>query len=358
MHARDVMPAGRVVVAAALAAVTACGGGGGYTATLPPAGASGSDKDGTGTGADDGTGQLAQASVKFTTGPSDDRFDEFADQNKQPAYGYGYGGYDEFGGFVYGGDAYGGGMYGGASYANYNPYQWGYGTTVNRPIDYTVQSLADSGAIAGTVSWSSAPAKTTLASPCGEIENPSLRLGAKNEAGGAIVYLESITEGRPLPYGYKPIVVGGLVEKGDCALSPSAQVLSPAPSTLNIYNDEKRDVMIVKSAKAEAITAKLSPGGFKTVSIALGVTSIADEAGKLAPAYVVAPGHPYFAITDDSGKFRISDVVPGSYKLVVWHPPVITGWRDGKPQFGAAVTQTKTVKVTAYGTAKADFTLK
>lgn len=341
------------VVAAIAAVVVGCGGSGTYTAPLAAAGATGSDKNPL---VDDGVGQLAQASVKFTTGPSDERFDEFSDQNKYtpPAYG----GYDEFGGFVYGGDAYGGGMYGGANYANYNPYQWGYGNTVNRQVDYTVQSLADAGAISGTVTWASAPAARTLSSPCGEIDNPSLRLGTHNEAGGAVVYLEQITEGRPLPYGNKPIVVGGLIEKHACALTPAAQVLSPAPATLNIYNDEHRDVVVVKSAKAEPITAKLSPGGFRTVAIGLGVTAISDEAGTLASAYVIAPGHPYFALTDDSGKFKISDVVPGTYKLVVFHPPVITAWRDGKPVSGAPVTITKTIKVTAYGTAKADFVLK
>src|SRR5687768_7174358 len=135
MHARVVMPAGRVVVASSLAAVTACGGGGGYTATLPPAGATGAEN---GIAADDGTGQLAQASVKFTTGPSDERFDEFADSRSVPISNYGY---DEFGGYIYGGDTYGGGLYGGASYANYNPYQWGYGQPANRTVEYAVQNL-------------------------------------------------------------------------------------------------------------------------------------------------------------------------------------------------------------------------
>jgi hypothetical protein len=346
------MRTGRVVVAAALAATTACGGGGGYTATLPPAGSTGAEK---GIAADDGTGQLAQASVKFTTGPSDERFDEFADANRVPISNYGY---DEFGGYVYGGDEYGGGMYGGTNYANYNPYQWGYGQQVNRQVEYTVGNLADAGAITGTVSWASAPAARTLSSPCGEIANPSLRLGAKNEAGGAIVYLEQVTQGRPLPYGNKPLETGGMVEKTPCALRPAAQVVSPAPTVITVFNDENREVVVAKNAKAEPLSVKLSPGGFKQVAIALGVTTIADESGKLAPAHIVAPGHPYFTITDDSGKFKIGDVVPGTYKLVVWHPPVVTAWRDGKPVYGAAVTVSKTVKVTAYGTTKSDVSLK
>lgn len=34
----------------------------------------------------------------------------------------------------------------------------------------------------------------------------------------------------------------------------------------------------------------------------------------------VAVENPYYALTDESGQFTISDIPPGAYKLVVWHP--------------------------------------
>jgi hypothetical protein len=36
----------------------------------------------------------------------------------------------------------------------------------------------------------------------------------------------------------------------------------------------------------------------------------------------VAVTNPYFAKTDDQGRFTLTDVPPGTYKLVVWHPYV------------------------------------
>jgi hypothetical protein len=52
--------------------------------------------------------------------------------------------------------------------------------------------------------------------------------------------------------------------------------------------------------------------------------------------------HPYFAVVDDDGNYKIDGVPAGQYKLVVWHPTL------GE--------QTQEVTVAAKGTAKADFT--
>lgn len=38
----------------------------------------------------------------------------------------------------------------------------------------------------------------------------------------------------------------------------------------------------------------------------------------------LAVDNPYFALTDESGRFEMGDVPPGTYKLVVWHPQART----------------------------------
>ena len=37
-------------------------------------------------------------------------------------------------------------------------------------------------------------------------------------------------------------------------------------------------------------------------------------------SWALAIDTPYYAITDGSGRFTISDVPPGTYRLVAWHP--------------------------------------
>jgi len=58
-------------------------------------------------------------------------------------------------------------------------------------------------------------------------------------------------------------------------------------------------------------------------------------------AYVVVSPTPYFAVTDDSGNYKIKDVPDGSYTVTAWHE--------------GAKNQSKPVTVSGGG--KADFTL-
>jgi plastocyanin len=58
-------------------------------------------------------------------------------------------------------------------------------------------------------------------------------------------------------------------------------------------------------------------------------------------AWIVAVDHPYYAVTDASGKFTIEDVPAGTYTVEYW-----------QEKLG---TQTKQVTVAASGSATADF---
>jgi hypothetical protein len=66
--------------------------------------------------------------------------------------------------------------------------------------------------------------------------------------------------------------------------------------------------------------------------------------------------HPYYAVTDESGKFELSDVPPGEYQLVAWHEgwnvirkeaayDVLTERRVERPMFSPARTWEKNVTV-------------
>jgi plastocyanin len=50
-----------------------------------------------------------------------------------------------------------------------------------------------------------------------------------------------------------------------------------------------------------------------------GVVRVFCEIHSHMSAFILVFAHPYFALTDDGGRYRIERVPPGSYRLVVWH---------------------------------------
>ena len=82
---------------------------------------------------------------------------------------------------------------------------------------------------------------------------------------------------------------------------------------------------------------------------------------------LVAP-HPYYAVTDESGAFELTDVPPGEYEIVAWHEgwqvmgkqaafDVLTEKRVERPIFSDPRTWEKTVSVGQNGTAVVNFVL-
>lgn len=311
-------------------------------ATLAPAG----------TPKDDGSGLLAKASVKFMTSSDEGGFEPDQQGARGGAYGYGY---DSSGGFGYGGEWYGAYGYGGSPYASWTPYM-PY-TPTNRQPEYAIAYSNDGGAIEGRVSWPRPPkVPVTLAAPTGcggaTLDNPSLRLGGSNAVEGAVVYLEKIASGRALtqPYGgLKPATTGGTVEIRGCTLTPRVQIYVPTPGQLLLANGADLAVPLAIEKLGDSgsrVERRLDAGGSRAMPLsATGVYRVTDAAGALAPAWIVAGSHPYYALTDDDGRFRLDDVQPGEYTLVVWHPPVITGVKDGVVQHGEPVVVTKKVVV-------------
>ncbi|MGH8064087.1 MAG: carboxypeptidase-like regulatory domain-containing protein, partial [Candidatus Entotheonellia bacterium] len=74
-------------------------------------------------------------------------------------------------------------------------------------------------------------------------------------------------------------------------------------------------------------------------------------------AYILSFEHPYFAITDADGRFRIDQVPAGSYTLKAWHE----GWRvleydqDGRPTYEEPYVMTAEVRVLAGETIYVEF---
>lgn len=296
------------------------------TAPLAPAGSA----------RDDGSGWLARMSSHPVLGRPEGR------PRRAGAGAYGGAGY---GGQTYGGAAYGGASYGGTRYGNYRfqyagpnpeppaPYRAGY---VGGPV-------ADGGAIEGSIVWPDAPrAPARIAAGrarCpGEIPNGTLAIGPGNAVANAVVYLEDITRGRltlgrTWPYPPPRLhQVGGALEWRECRLRPHLQLAAPIGASLSASSADDEVTLAgarVEGGRRESLfTLRLgAPGAGRETQLARdGFIEVKPEAGA-GGGWVVVAAHPYYVVSDERGRFVLDEVPPGTYTLVVWHEPVVTGAR-------------------------------
>lgn len=311
---------------------------------------------------DDGHGLLGAASNRFEIGHEGSDVEEvtgIAQANMYGAYGgdvYGYGG-GMYGGGLYGGDPYGGYGYGyqyGYGYGyGYQPYP--YNPPAVHQIKYEVQANLTA-SLEGTITWAGPPvAKLTTA--CGLIDNPSIRVTDK-AVGGALVYIENVKIGRQTQIYGRQASVGGSIGKHGCALLPATQIVTPVPTGLTVHGDATKAKIKITTADSKSKTIEMQEAGFAQSQIDSGVTKVESDDGKLTPAWVVGLDTPYYAITDDSGHFRIDELSPGTYEVTIWQAPVATAGANGTVNAGSPIVTKRQVVVDAKKAAQLDVAIK
>lgn len=291
-----------------------------------------------GSGQDDGHGLLAQASHRFLTS-GDGEEDLYAASQRQKRHD------SELEG------ALGGAAYGGAGYAGYVVPPWPTPAADRKPKYNQIAGL--SGAIEGSVTWRGAlPSK--VPSACGD--RAPLRIAANRAVGDVLVYIERVQIGRTLPYDGRPASVGGLIVKRGCALWPSVQIVTPLPAPLAIHSDATATQLRVTPPSGAPRPYELDQGGHVALQVEPGLTRVDAEDGSLAAAWVLAIDTPYYAFTDDRGRFRIDELGTGTYDVTIWVPPLPMVAR-GALTYGPPKIVRRTVKVEGARPARIDIAL-
>lgn len=190
---------------------------------------------------------------------------------------------------------------------------------------YEAVAVSNGGTITGEVKYAGdppPPEKITVtkdAKVCGSEPKVSKALVVGPEKGiqNVAVSLTDIQKGKALQ---KPAQNPTLDQK-NCEYHPHAQIF-PAGSTLDILNSD--DVLHnVKTASTVNPPVNLAQPKFrKKISQVFAKPEIikvqCDVHGWMR-AVLVSAEHPYYALTDAQGSFKIPDVPPGKYTLKVWH---------------------------------------
>jgi hypothetical protein len=239
---------------------------------------------------------------------------------------------------------------------------------------YQVVSVPDGGVISGVVKWTGErPKNLTLpitkdTATCdpdhsGSRDLDRLVIGSEGGVANTVVYLKGITQGKPwdLPEARRKL------DQVHCRYIPHI-TLVPVGADLAMKSSDP----ILHTVHMAGVADYNLPFPMQDVTLSRtmrksGMIDLKCNAGHIwMNAVVLVVGHPYYAVTDEHGEFRITGVPPGEYEIVAWHE----GWKVAREEPVLDVgTQTKTkrlyftepetwqkkVEVTANGRATVDF---
>jgi hypothetical protein len=230
--------------------------------------------------------------------------------------------------------------------------------------DYEVITVKDGGTITGTVRWAGpmprlAPVLINkdplICDPDSKKTRDLERLIIGPHAGVAntVVFLKDMSRGKAMDLPEQR----RFLDQRLCRYEPHI-LLVPANSDLQMKSS---DATLHTIHMDGAATYNL-PFPFTNQTVArkmptLGLVSLRCNGGHTwmnAEMFVVS--HPYYAVTDATGKFELSDVPPGEYQVVAWHEgwnvmrqeamyDVLTEKRTQRPVFAPARTWEKKVSV-------------
>lgn len=196
--------------------------------------------------------------------------------------------------------------------------------------DYKVITVSDGGTISGTVKWSG-PVPRSLEYPITkdpQICDPDskkttdlerLIVGPQGGVANTIVYLKNITSGKAMDL---PEQRRHLDQK-HCHYVPHI-LLVPENATLSMQSSDATLHTIHMDGAATFNLPFPFPDRVTSRTMSTpGLVHLRCNGGHVwMNAEMMVVPHPYYAVTDESGRFEFTEVPPGTYQIVAWHE----GW--------------------------------
>jgi plastocyanin len=149
-------------------------------------------------------------------------------------------------------------------------------------------------------------------------------LGGKSGGRDVVVYLQGSVKSRPLAQ--------ATVDQRDKMFLPHVSVVTQG-TTVHFPNDDTVFHNVFAYFQAKKFDLGMYPrGATKSVTFdKTGLVVLLCNIHSDMSAYILVVDTPYYAVTDQQGRYRIANVPPGTYTLHAWH------------ESGADLTQTVTI---------------
>lgn len=241
---------------------------------------------------------------------------------------------------------------------------------------YRAFTVTGGGTIAGTVKWSGTVPRA-LTFPINkdpQICDPDSRksadlerliIGPQGGVANTIVYLKDITRGKAMDL---PEQRRHLDQKGCHYIPHILLVPQNAPLTM-MSSDATLHTIHMDGAATFNLPFPFTDRPTTRTMPTAGLVHLRCNGGHVwMNAEMMVVPHPYYAVTDESGRFEFTDVPPGTYQIVAWHEgwglagkeqayDVLTEHAVQRPVFTEAKTWEKPVTVTGNQVSTVNFVL-
>lgn len=190
---------------------------------------------------------------------------------------------------------------------------------------YRPAAVASASSIAGSITLQGIASDSVVAVTrdtrvCGDSANVTQTSANGSSLGNVLVWVEGVASGKRLPEVRRETLT---IER--CRFEPRIMAVTSG-TTINVLSRDRamHTSRFYREGAGEPVdeihtvdAGQVVPS--EKIAIKPGIVEVRRAEHPWARAYIAVFDHPYFALTNDDGEFRIDSLPPGTYTVKVWH---------------------------------------